>query len=111
MKADFTDIHAELEKARRVNEKNRYVFPSDKNSLYKEIRISGHPCLIIRSRKTENKKDRALLFIYGDTAYPVLQLGAADNESIHIPLDLLTVCVQIVKGFNAVFTHIPHLLG
>ena len=37
MKADFTDIHAELEKARRVNEKNRYVFPSDKNSLYKEI--------------------------------------------------------------------------
>ena len=37
MKADFTDIHAELEKTRRVNEKNRYVFPSDKNSLYKEI--------------------------------------------------------------------------
>lgn len=65
MKADFTDLPTELEKARKINEKNRYVFPSDKKSLYKEIRTDGYPCLIIRSRKTKNKKDKGLLFIYG----------------------------------------------
>lgn len=65
MKADFTDLPTELEKARKINEKNRYVFPSDKKSSYKEIRIDGYPCLIIRSRKNQNKKDRGLLFIYG----------------------------------------------
>ena len=65
MKADFTDIDRELEKARRINKKNNYVFPSDRKSLYKELTISGHPCLIIRSKKTKNKKNKGLLFIYG----------------------------------------------
>ena len=65
MKADYTDLDTELEKARKINEKNQYVFPTDHKSLYKEITISGYLCLIIRSRKTENKKNKAMLFIYG----------------------------------------------
>ena len=65
MKADYTDLDTELEKARKINEKNQYVFPTDHKSLYKEITIRGYPCLIIRSRKTENKKNKAMLFIYG----------------------------------------------
>ena len=65
MKADFTDIDTELKKARKINEKNKYVFPSDRKSLYKEVTISDHPCLIIRSKKTKNKKNKGLLLIYG----------------------------------------------
>lgn len=65
MKADFTDVDTELAKAKKINEKNKYVFPSDRKSLYKEISISGYPCLVIRSRKTENKRNKGLLFIYG----------------------------------------------
>jgi len=65
MKADFTDLETALEKARKINEKNKYVFPSDKKSMYKELTISGYPCIIIRSRKTENKRNKGLLFIYG----------------------------------------------
>jgi len=67
MKADFTDIDAELEKSRKINEKNKYVFPSDRKSLYKELTISGCPCLVIRSKKTASKKNKGLLFIYGGT--------------------------------------------
>lgn len=65
MKADFTDIDTKLEKARKINEKNKFVFPSDKKSLYKEITVSGYPCLIIRSKKTKNKKNKGLLLLYG----------------------------------------------
>lgn len=65
MKTKITDIEKELEKSKKINEKNKFALPSDKKSLYKEINVSGHPCLIIRSKKIENKKDRAILFIYG----------------------------------------------
>ena len=65
IKADFADINTELKKAQKINEKNKYVFPSDRKSLYKELSISGHPCLIIRSKKIKNKKNKGLLFIYG----------------------------------------------
>ena len=65
MKADFTDMDAKLKEAQKINEKNPYVFPSDKKSLYKEVTVSGYPCLVIRSKKIENKKNKAILFIYG----------------------------------------------
>lgn len=65
MKTDFTDVDSTLEKAKRINERNKYVFPSDKKAMYKEVTISNHPCIVIRSRKAENKKNKALLFIYG----------------------------------------------
>ena len=65
MKADFTDLDTELEKARKINEKNRYVFPSDRKALYQEVQISGHPCLILRSKKTKTRTDKGLLFLYG----------------------------------------------
>ena len=65
MKADFTDISKELEKAEKINAKNQYRFPSDKKALYRELKISGYPCLIMRSRKTKPKKKKAILFIYG----------------------------------------------
>ena len=51
MKEDFTDVDTELEKAKKINEKNKYIFPSDRKSLYKEISINGYPCLVIRSRR------------------------------------------------------------
>lgn len=70
MKENFTDIDAELEKAKKINEKNAYTFPTDRKSLYKEIMVSGYPCLVIRSKKTinkktTNKKNKGLLFLYG----------------------------------------------
>lgn len=65
MKTDYADIDAALEKAQKTNAKNKYVFPKDRKALYKEISVSGNPCLIIRSRKTAHKKDKAILFIYG----------------------------------------------
>lgn len=65
MKTDYADIDAALEKAKKTNEKNKYVFPKDRKALYKEISVAGHPCLIIRSKKTAHKKDKAILFIYG----------------------------------------------
>ena len=65
IKEDFTDVNTELEKAKKINEKNKYIFPSDKKSLYKEITISGYPCLVIRSKKAENKRNKGLLLIYG----------------------------------------------
>lgn len=65
MKEDFTDVNTELEKAKKINEKNKYIFPSDRKSLYKEISINGYPCLVIRSKKTENKRNKGLLLIYG----------------------------------------------
>lgn len=65
MKTDYADIDAALEKAQKTNAKNKYVFPKDRKAFYKEISVSGNPCLIIRSRKTTHKKDKAILFIYG----------------------------------------------
>lgn len=65
MKTKITDVEKELEKSKRINEKNKFVFPIDKKSLYKEVKVRGYPCLIIRSKKTKNKEDRAILFIYG----------------------------------------------
>lgn len=65
MKEDFTDIDTKLAKAKKINEKNRYVFPTDRKALYKEITVDGYPCLIVRSRKTVNKKNKGLLLIYG----------------------------------------------
>ena len=65
MKTKITDVEKELEKSKKENEKNKFVLPSDKKSFYKEIDVNGYPCLIVRSKKTMNKKDRAILFIYG----------------------------------------------
>ena len=39
MKTDYADIDAALEKAKKTNEKNKYVFPKDRKALYKEISV------------------------------------------------------------------------
>lgn len=65
MKEDFTDVDTALEKARKINEKNKYTLPTDKKSLYEELTISGYPCLVIRSKKAELRENEAILLIYG----------------------------------------------
>lgn len=65
MKTKITDVEKELEKSKKINEQNKFVFPTDRKALYKEIKVSGYPCLIIRSKKIKNKKEKAILFIYG----------------------------------------------
>ena len=59
MKEDFTDVDTALEKAQKINEKNKYTFPTDNKSLYEELTISGYPCLVIRSKKAELRKNEA----------------------------------------------------
>lgn len=60
MKEDFTDVDTALEKARKINEKNKYTFPMDKKSLYEELAISGYPCLVIRSKKAGLRESEAI---------------------------------------------------
>ena len=60
MKEDLTDVDTALEKARKINEKNKYTFPMDKKSLYEELAISGYPCLVIRSKKAELRKNETI---------------------------------------------------
>lgn len=66
-RSSAVDIEKELKKSKSINEKNAYVFPKDKKAFYKEITVEGYPCLVIRSRKKEPKKEKAILFIYGGT--------------------------------------------
>lgn len=78
LKTDFTDLDTVLADAKAVNERNRYVFPTDRKALYREEWFGGSPCLRIRSRKAAHQKNKGLLFLYGgDTLQWKSELGMA----------------------------------
>ena len=105
MKEDFTDLDTVLEKARKFNEKNKYVSPKDKKALYKEITVSGHTCLIIRSKKRENKKNKGLLLIYGgETLQWKSELGMARRYSDLTGMDVWYPIYPPITDVNVTVT-------
>lgn len=55
----------ELENARHYNLKHPYEFPRDKKALYKEFRIAGYPCILIRSKKARHIRGKVILYLHG----------------------------------------------
>ena len=48
MKTKITDVEKELEKSKKINEQNKFVFPTDRKALYKEIKVSGASAVSMR---------------------------------------------------------------
>lgn len=66
----MTNVEEEWEKSKKYNRKHKYQKPKNNKAEYDEIRSpEGHPCLIIKSKKTEHIKDKAIMFIYGGINY------------------------------------------
>ena len=64
-KLRITSMEKEIEKGKKISQKNPFSLPKDKKAEYKEIQIEGYPCLIMRKRNQTGKQDGAILYLHG----------------------------------------------
>ncbi|MBR2736992.1 MAG: alpha/beta hydrolase [Firmicutes bacterium] len=59
------DLEKEFSRAEKYNRKNRFTVPRDRKAHYREVRLAGYPCLLIRPRNTRVNKRKAILYLHG----------------------------------------------
>ena len=64
-KLRITSMEKEIEKGIEISRKNPFSMPKDKKARYKEIRIEGYPCLIMRKKNQQGQPDGAILYLHG----------------------------------------------
>lgn len=59
------DLEKEFARAEKYNKKHRFTIPKDRKAHYREVRIAGFPCLLIRPRLMKVNKRKAILYLHG----------------------------------------------
>lgn len=59
------ELEQMLQKAQKYNRQHSFSVPRDRKAHYREVRLAGHPCLIIRPRHMKINKKKAILYLHG----------------------------------------------
>ena len=59
------DLEQTIEEAREYHLRHRFTAPRDRKAHYREVRLAGYPCLLIRPRNKTINKNKSILYLHG----------------------------------------------